>query len=163
MTPRRGNAFLECFTAPLRRKSTGQRWFLLTNGHWCGLWYYFWWQFDITLMTSATIIMGLLPDTQNCGLRMHRECRERFTHHRLQRKPLVSDLSMRHARAVMHVGIANPRGGEHVPGIPGACATRNFAYLVSNPWRRPVGPYWDPNVAGHVKGFSEFLLWIDIS
>ena len=24
----------------------------------------------------------LLPDTQNCGLRMRRECRERFFHHR---------------------------------------------------------------------------------
>ena len=26
--------------------------------------------------------MGLLPDTQNCGLRMSRECRERFPRHR---------------------------------------------------------------------------------
>ena len=26
--------------------------------------------------------MGILPDTQNCGLRMHRGCRERFPHHR---------------------------------------------------------------------------------
>ena len=26
--------------------------------------------------------MGLLPDTQNCGLQMRRECRERFPHHR---------------------------------------------------------------------------------
>ena len=25
--------------------------------------------------------MGLLPDTQNCGLRMRRECRERFPLH----------------------------------------------------------------------------------
>ena len=25
-------------------------------------------------------------------------------------------------------------GGEIVPGIPGACATRNFAYLVRGPW-----------------------------
>ena len=24
--------------------------------------------------------------------------------------------------------------GENVPGIPGACATRNFAYLVRGPW-----------------------------
>ena len=30
----------------------------------------------------------------------------------------------------MHVGIANPRWRENVPGIPGACATGNFAYLV---------------------------------
>ena len=27
---------------------------------------------------NKTNTMGLLPDTQNCGLRMHRECRERF-------------------------------------------------------------------------------------
>ena len=26
--------------------------------------------------------MGLLPDTQNCGLRMRRVCRKRFPHHR---------------------------------------------------------------------------------
>ena len=25
-------------------------------------------------------------------------------------------------------------GGENVPGIPGACATRNFTYLVIGPW-----------------------------
>ena len=38
--------------------------------------------------------MGLLSDSWNCGLRMCRECRERFPRHRLQR---------------MHVGIDNPR------------------------------------------------------
>ena len=27
--------------------------------------------------------MGLLPDAKNCGLHMHRECRERFPRHRL--------------------------------------------------------------------------------
>ena len=26
--------------------------------------------------------MNVLPDTKNCGLRMHRECRERFSSHR---------------------------------------------------------------------------------
>ena len=55
---------------------------------------------------------------------MRRECRERIPQHRFQRKPLVSDPGMyhgtcvthvpwwrhvRHARAVMHVGIANLR------------------------------------------------------
>ena len=39
---------------------------------------------------------------------MRREYRERFPCHRLQRKPLVSD-HLREARAVMYVGIANPR------------------------------------------------------
>ena len=36
---------------------------------------------------------------------------------------------MRHARAVMHVGIANRR----CRGNPGACATRNFTYLARGP------------------------------
>ena len=40
---------------------------------------------------------------------------------------------MRHARAVMHVEIANPPGVEHVPAIPGPCATRNFTYLLRGP------------------------------
>ena len=77
--------------------------------------------------------MGLLPDTYNCGLRMRRECRECSPHHWLQRKALVSDPGMHHARAVVHVGIANPRRRKNVPGIPGACTTCNSAYLVRGP------------------------------
>ena len=58
--------------------------------------------------------MGLLPDTYNCGLCMHRECRERFPHQGLQRKSLGSDPDMpsrhvRHVRVVIHIGIANPQ------------------------------------------------------
>ena len=68
-------------------------------------------------------LMGLLPEIAfNCVLRMCRECRERFPRHRLQRKPLISDPGM-------HNG-----GGGNVPGIPGACATRNFTYLAKCPW-----------------------------
>ena len=35
------------------------------------------------MMSGAITLnnMGLLPDTQNCGLRMRRECRERFPCH----------------------------------------------------------------------------------
>ena len=33
----------------------------------------------------------------------HRECREPFPHHRLQRKSLVSDPSMHHGRCITHV------------------------------------------------------------
>ena len=47
--------------------------------------------------------MGLLPDTQNCGLCMHRKCRVRYPHHWLQRKQLVSDLGMHHGTRVTHV------------------------------------------------------------
>ena len=77
--------------------------------------------------------MGLLPDTLNCGLRMRRECRERFSRHLIQRKPLVSDPGMHHRTCVAHVpwcmsGSLTRGGGENVPGILGACATRNFTY-----------------------------------
>ena len=58
----------------------------------------------------------------------------------LQRKPLFSDPGMHHGTCVTHVpwcmrGSLTRGGGENVPGIPGACATRNFSYLVRDPWR----------------------------
>ena len=73
------------------------------------------------------VTAGLLPDTQNCGLRMHRECRQDFPRHRLQRKPLVSDPGIHPATCVTHVpwwmpGSLIRSGRENVPGIPGACA-----------------------------------------
>ena len=51
-------------------------------------------------------------------------------------KPLVSNPYMHHDTCVKHVswcisGSLTRGGGENVPGIPGACATRNFTYLVS--------------------------------
>ena len=56
--------------------------------------------------------MGLLPDTQNCGMRMRWEYWEHFpaTATTSQRSRQASR-HVRHARAVMHVEIANPRGG----------------------------------------------------
>ena len=79
--------------------------------------------------------MALLPDTQNCGLCMHSECRERFPRHQLQRKPLVSDPGMHHGTCVLHgpwcmSGSLNSGGGKNVPGIPGACAQRNCMYVA---------------------------------
>ena len=58
--------------------------------------------------------------------------------HRLQRKPLVSDPDMHHGTCVTHVpwcmsGSLTRSGGENVPGIPGACVTRNFTYLARGP------------------------------
>ena len=86
---------------------------------------------------------------------MRRESRERFPRHRLQRKPLVSDPGMHHGTCVTHVtwcmsGSLTRVGGENIPGIPGACATRNFTYLVRGPLPDVVcGPrheilYWNP-------------------
>ena len=66
---------------------------------------------------------------------MRWECRERFPRHRLERKPLGNDPGMHHGTCVTHVpwrmSESLTRGdGENVPGIPGACATHNFIYLV---------------------------------
>ena len=56
----------------------------------------------------------------------------------LQRKPLVSDPDMHHGTCVTHVpccisGSPTRGDGGNVPGIPGACATRNFTYLARGP------------------------------
>ena len=69
---------------------------------------------------------------------MRHECRDRFP----TRK--VSDPDIHQGTCVMHVPWWMPgsltssflwsRCGENVPGIPGACATRNFTYLVRGPW-----------------------------
>ena len=109
---------LWCYNAPLR----------------CSLqWKYVW---------TQPRSMGLLPDTRNCGCACARNAGNVF--------PVTAGERSRHAsrhvrhvldaRAVMHAGIINYRfplksaAGENVPGIPGACATCNFTYLVRGPW-----------------------------
>ena len=58
---------------------------------------------------------------------------------RFLRKKLVIDPGMHHGTCVTHVpwcmsGSLTRGGGENVPGIHGACANRNFAYLARGPW-----------------------------
>ena len=82
--------------------------------------------------------MGLLPDTQICGCACAGNAGNVFPVTAGKRSRHASR-HVRHARAVMHVGIANQwfplksAAGENVPGIPGACATCNFTYLVRGP------------------------------
>ena len=87
------------------------------------------WQLKISMLP-----LGLFPDTSICELPIRRECRESFPHHWVQRKSLVSDSNMHHGTCVTHVPWCMSGsltcGGENVPGIPGACATRNFMYLA---------------------------------
>ena len=90
------------------------------------------------ILSQGWSYMGLSPDVYNCGLRMRRECRESFPRHLLQRQLLVSDPGIHHGTCITHVPWCMPgsltRGGrENVPGIPGACATRNFTYLARGP------------------------------
>ena len=82
---------------------------------------------------------GPLARYLKCGLLMHREYRAHFPRHRLQRKSLVTDPGMPHGTCVMHVlwcmsGSLARDGGRNVHGIPGACTTRNYTYLVRDPW-----------------------------
>ena len=61
----------------------------------------------------------------------------------------ISDHGMHHGTCVTHVpwcmsGLLTHGGGENVPGIPGACATRNFTYPARGPlWSiECVSEYW---------------------
>ena len=81
--------------------------------------------------------MSLLTDTQNCGLRMRRESRERFPRHRRLATPICITAwrTCRDASRCHYLAVSFEVGGrEDVPGIPGACATHNFTYLVRGPW-----------------------------
>ena len=68
--------------------------------------------------------------------------------------PRVSDPDMHHGTCVTHVPwcmpgsltngfLWNRRRGGNVPGIPGACATCNFTYLVRGPWRHSLQTHID--------------------
>ena len=92
--------------------------------------------------------MGFLSDTQNCGLCMRRECRERFPRHWLKGNRKLTIPACITARAsrtcpwCMSESLTRA-GGENVPGIPGSCTTRNFAYLVRGPWMGEMRcPLW---------------------
>ena len=138
----------------------------IENWHRTRKWYWTWyWQMvwqECCFFNSYT--MGLLPDVYNCGLRMHRECRESFSRHLLQRKLLVSDRGMHHGTCITHVpwcmsGSLTRCDGENVPGIPGACATRNFTYLVRGPCRT-INIMSSVLSLGETAGFQHCFLWM---
>ena len=67
----------------------------------------------------------------------------RFFRHWFQRKLLVSDPGVHHGMCVTYVpwcmsGSLTFGGGENAPGIPVACATRNFAYLARGPCNKII-------------------------
>ena len=82
--------------------------------------------------------MGLLPDTRNCRCACAGNAGSVFPV-TVGKRSRHASRHVRRARAVMHAGIANQRfplktaAGENFPGIPGACATCNFTYLVRSP------------------------------
>ena len=89
---------------------------------------------------GLSLTMGLLPDKQYCGCACAGNAGNAFPVTAGKRSRHASR-HVRHARAVMHAGIANLRfplksaAGENVPGIPGACAC-NLQFYVSG--KRPM-------------------------
>ena len=79
--------------------------------------------------------MGLLPDTQSCELRMRLECFPR--HPGLAMPTCITARASHTCRDACRDGLLavsfEVGGGGNVPGKPGACATRNFGYLVRGP------------------------------
>ena len=74
---------------------------------------------------------------------MRQECRERFLRPRGQAIPTwITARAWRTCRdacrgCYLAVSV-EVGGGQNVPGIPGACATRNITYLARGPWQ-PMG------------------------
>ena len=70
--------------------------------------------------------------------------------------PLVSDPGMPHDTCVTNVpwcmsGSLTRGGVENVPGIPGACATRNLEYLARGPWLLILRPLRPPELINDRK------------
>ena len=106
--------------------------------------------------------MVLLPDTWNCALRMRQECRKRFPDTDFKRKSLVNNPCMHPGTCVTHVPWCMSRslicgGGENVSGIPGACAARNFMYLVRGPWKKTSSR--EQKIINSELGYSVQINW----
>ena len=94
-------------------------------------------------VSQQEIYVCLLPDTQYYGLRMRWECRERFPLHRELAIPTCITArawcTCRDACQDHKLAVSSEVGGwENVPGIPGACATRNCTYLARGPWQTNI-------------------------
>ena len=74
----------------------------------------------------------------NAGNVLRQQCLERVSRHWLQTELLVRDPGMHHDTCFTYVpwcisGSLTCGDGRNVPGIPGACITRNFVFMVRGP------------------------------
>ena len=81
---------------------------------------------------------GLLPDTLIVGCACPGNAVNVFPAIDFKEKTRVSDPDMHHVTCVTHMpwfmsGLLTRGDWENVPGIPGACTTHNFTYLVRCP------------------------------
>ena len=93
--------------------------------------------------------MGLLPDTESCGLRMRQECRERFSRRcGLTIPTCITACAWRTCRDACrdrYLAVSSEvSGGQNVASIPSAYATCNFPYLVRGPLHRIIKTQWKP-------------------
>ena len=109
--------------------------------HWVsisvGTWIYYRRQSSIPLINIAATILQALSKLSKTPIGPKLLLRHDVT------KPLVCDPGMHHGTCMTHVpwcmsGSLTCGGRENVPGIPDACATRNFTYLARGPWKL----YW---------------------
>ena len=113
---------------------------------------------------NAKIPMDLLPDTYYYGLCMHRECRERFPRHRGLAIPTCitarASRTFRDAWRDRYLAISfEVGGGENVPGIPGACATRSFTHLIKGPLRVLSEMHKLHCSINNGSQFNRFVIW----
>ena len=86
-------------------------------------------------------------------------------------QPRVSDPDMQHGTCVTHVpwcilgsltsGFIEVGGGENVSGIPGACPTRNFTYLVRGPLHY-LAAVVAKNAVMHFRWYAALLININL-
>ena len=79
------------------------------------------------------------------------------------KKPLISDPSMHHDMCVTYVpwhvsGSLTHGGGENVPDIPFACATRNFTYLARGPLP-PLVYIIDHSLCEYICSLLWWFIW----
>ena len=86
---------------------------------------------------------------------------------RFQRKLLVSGSGMHHVTCFTHVpwcmsGSLTRGGRENVPCIPGACATRNFTYLVRGTWETINTSRYEVSIVGTLNKHDQWILEVYI-
>ena len=95
---------------------------------------------------------------------MHRECRERFpaTDFKGNRQLVIpACITARALRKCISRSLTRG-GGENVPGIPGACATRNFTYLtVCQKWITMSASYLVLK-GGYCRLNSKYIRYIQV-
>ena len=96
---------------------------------------------------------------------MHRECRESFPHHHLQRKPLVSDRGIHHGTRVTHMPWCMSGSLTHVAGKKFPAFPAHAQPTILRIWQEahafasqnPRSPHWLPLFSRGVGAMEDWL------